>query len=115
MENMALVFYRLLESRKFQKFVKKEGGSSGTKNKRPQEVKSKESILEEISMLKLQDVDFFVRKRSLSNKGLDLKNNKEVDPYATLVSIEEIFGKRGKFKTTNTFWFKKRAPTLFKL
>jgi hypothetical protein len=102
MENMALVPQRSLGSGKFQKFVKKEGRSSGRKNKRPEEVRSKESILEEISMLKLQDVDFFVKERSLSSKGLDPKNSKEVDPYAALVAIEEIFGKGDKFRTTNT-------------
>jgi hypothetical protein len=102
MENMAIVSQRSLGSVKFQKLVKKEGGSSGRKNKRPKEVRSRESILEEISTLKLQDVDFFVRERSLSSKGLDPKNSKEVDLYATLVAIEEIFGKGGKFRTTNT-------------
>jgi hypothetical protein len=59
MENMAMESQR--SHGNFQKLVKKEGGSSGRKNKRPEEVRSKESILEEISMLKLQDVDFFVR------------------------------------------------------
>ena len=82
--------------------MKKEGGSNCKKNKQLEEVRSKESILEEISMLKLQDVDFFVKARSLSSKGLDPKNSKEVDPYITLVAIEEIFGKGSKFMTTNT-------------
>jgi hypothetical protein len=102
MENMALVPQRSLGSGKFQKFVKNEGGSTSKKSKRLEEVRSRESILEEISTLKLQDVGFFVKERSLSNKGLDPKNSKEVDPYATLVAIEEIFGKGGKFRTTNT-------------
>ena len=83
------------------KLVKKEGGSSGRKSKRLEEVKSRESILEEISALKLQNVDFFVRERSLSSKALDPKNRKEVDPYVILVAIEEIFGKESEFRTTN--------------
>lgn len=56
MENMAAESQR--SHGNFQKLVKKEDGSSGRKNKRLEEVRSKESILEEISMLKLQDVDF---------------------------------------------------------